>query len=299
MNSRYKYFIYLSFVFLLIALYNANYLKVPRIVVFPAIFGSLIFLFLGFICVAIVWEQILRKSDYSVSISESLAGIGLSIFSKYIPGKIWMIIGRAAYIAEKKSLPLGELTFFSLKMQLIASWIGLICGAFGLFLIGGLHIWGWLILFIWIVLTIVIFSNIGHSSAESFIRKILRKNITIPKLSIKFTCELLPWVIVNWALWSIGFYLLVLSLSPVDVLLSVGLGFPLSVTLGVMSLIAPGGLGAREGVMVGYLTLAGLSMPQAIAISVAARLWFLVGEVFIFIIGIIADQYLNPQLRDS
>jgi len=60
-----------------------------------------------------------------------------------------------------------------------------------------------------------------------------------------------------------------------------------------MAFIAPGGLGVREGVMVGYLTLAGLPIAEAVTIAGASRLWFLVGEAFIFTVGWLADRRLN------
>jgi len=52
-----------------------------------------------------------------------------------------------------------------------------------------------------------------------------------------------------------------------------------------MALIAPGGLGAREGVMIGYLIFAGIPAIEATTIAVVSRLWFLLGEIFIFILG--------------
>ena len=45
--------------------------------------------------------------------------------------------------------------------------------------------------------------------------------------------------------------------------------------------------------MVGYLTLAGLPIAEAVTIAGASRLWFLVGEAFIFTVGWLADRRLN------
>lgn len=293
MKKWFKYFVYLSIFFLVTVLYRADYLKIPSIITPSALMISLLFLFSGFIIESIIWKQLLIKAQYDVGFYECLAGNGLSIFGKYLPGKVWMIIGRAAYLVERKALPLSELSIISLEMQFIYSWFGLIFGAIGLFCLGGLHIWGWLILFLWLGLTAVIFSNVGHSSAEYLIKKTMEKSITVPKLSIQSTIELFPWFILNWAIWSISFYYLVSSLSVLDVSPTVGLGFPLAITLGVMALITPGGLGTREGVMVGYLMLVGFALKDATTISVVARLWFLCGEIFIFIAGVIADRCLR------
>ncbi len=290
MKLWYKYLIYLSFVFLAVALYSADYLRIPQIFSGPVLVASFLFLFAGFISDAISWKRILKKSNYHVALSECLAGFGLSIFGKYIPGKIWIVVVPAAYIAEKTHYPLGKLSAITLNAQLVILWIGLIFGATGLFLLGGLHLWGWLILFLWLGLTVVIFSKLAHGSAQHLARIILRKDIKLPRLSIKSTLSVMPWFVVIWVLYSMGFYMLAMSLAAMDVSWTVGLGFPLASTLGTMALITPAGLGVREGVMVGYLTLAGLPVGEAITIAVASRLWFLVGEAFIFIVGWLADK---------
>jgi len=290
MKSWYRYLVCLSLVFLAIALYKADYLKLPQISSYSVLIISFIFLFGGFISDAISWKQILKHSNYHVDLGECLAGVGLSIFGKYVPGKIWTIVGRAAYVAEKNHYPLSKLSAISLNAQFIALWLGLIFGAIGLFLFGGLYLWGWLILFLWLGLTIVIFSKLAHGSAERVIKIALRKDIQIPRLTIKSTLSVMPWFVVLWVFWSIGFYMLVTSLTAMDVAWSVGLAFPLAATLGVIAFIAPGGLGVREGVMVGYLTLAGLPIAEAVTIAGASRLWFLVGEAFIFTMGWLADK---------
>ena len=290
MKSWYKSLIYLSFVFLAVALYNADYLRVPEILSGRVLIASFLFLFAGFISDTISWKQILKKSNYHVALSECLAGFGLSIFSKYIPGKIWIIALPSAYVAEKNRYPLGKLSAITLNAQFIVLWLGLIFGAIGLFLLGGLHLWGWFLLCLWLTLTVVIFSKLAHGGVQHLVRILLRKDIELPRLAIRSTFLVMPWFVALWVFWSIGFYMLVRSLTATDIPLHVGLGFPLSTTLGVMAFIAPGGLGVREGVMVGYLTFAGLPVAEATTIALASRLWFLVGEAFMFIVGWLADK---------
>ena len=297
MNFWHKYFVYISLLFLTVALYNANYLKVPQIFSLPSLIDSFIFLFAGFIANTISWKYILKKSDYHINLKECLAGTGLSIFSKYIPGKIWMVMGRASYIAEKNQLPFGTLSAISLNAQFIALWLGLIFGVIGLFLLGGLHLWGWLILCLWVGLTVVIFSRQAHAKAERAIRIFLRKDITLPRLTVKSTLLVMPWFVAYWAFWSIGFYMLVASLIKMDVPWGVGFGFPLAGALGTMTFISPGGLGTREAVLVGYLTLAGIPVMEATTVAVASRLWFLGGEVFIFILGWITHKRLHKAVH--
>ncbi len=291
-KSWHKYLIYVSLVFLAVALYRADYLRAPRILSVFHLILSFLFLCCGFIMNAVAWKKILEKSNYHIRLGDCLAGFGLSIFGKYIPGKIWMVMGRAAYIAEKSDISLGKLSAVSLNMQFIAIWIGLVFGLIGMLLLDGWHLWGWFIVFLWLFFSIILFSQFAHGKIEHSVKVILRKEITIPRLSPGSTLSILPWFVIYWALWSLGFCLLVTSLIHVDVFWTVGFGFPLAATLGIITFISPGGLGTREAIMVGYLTLAGIPVTDATTIAVTSRLWFLGGEIFIFLFGSIVHKQI-------
>ncbi len=125
---------------------------------------------------------------------------------------------------------------------------------------------------------------------------VFHKNIEIPILDFYSTVRLLPWICLYWILWSFGFYYFVSSMTMMEIPLSGGLAFPLSASLGIAAVIAPGGLGVREGIMGIYLKLVGLSLAEAATVAVAARLWFLTGEVFFFITGVVADRWARPSL---
>ena len=299
MKSWYKYLIYVSLGFLAVALYKADFLVVPRVFSILGLVTSFIFLFSGFLVNARTWNQMLLASNYEVAWNECVAGFGLTIFGKYIPGKIWMILGRAAYISEKRQYSLGALSAVSLKTQFIAIWCGLIFGMIGLFLQGGWHPWSWMVLLLWMLLTLVIFSRFLQEKAELLIRKLLRKEVALPKLSVSATLPAIPWFAGYWALWSIGFYLFASSLTDLWLPWTVGLGFPLAGTLGIITFMSPGGLVTREAVLIGYFTLAGFPLVDATTIAVTSRLWFLVGELFIFIIGWIAHKHRSKFVQSE
>jgi uncharacterized membrane protein YbhN (UPF0104 family) len=219
--------------------------------------------------------------------------MGLSVFGKYVPGKFWLILGRAAFIAERRRAPIGEVSTASLNDQFIGLWGGLLLGTIGLLWVGGIRLYGWLTLFAWLGMTLLVFSPLVHRLAEVLLSTLLRRTIKIPVLDLKSTMQVLPWVLGYWAAFAVGFYLMVRALSPPPIPLSVGLGFPLAGSLGVLAVMAPGGLGVREGIVVGYLTLAGIPLPQALTVSVASRLWFLLGEVTFFVSGVVANRRLG------
>lgn len=297
MKSWFNYLVYISIVFLLIALYKADYLFVPHIFSFPALVGSFFFLFIGFIMHAVCWHKILKITGNHVSLKSCIAGTGLSVFGKYIPGKIWTVVGRAAYINEKYDIPLGKLSAISMNAEFIQYWLGLLIGACGLFVVGGLNIWGWLVLFLWLGLTIVVFSTVVQTMVETLIKKILKKEISILNISVRSTFSILHWFLLFWIFFSIGFYLFIISISSVEIPFIAAFAFPLASTLGIMAIIVPGGIGVREGALVGFLSLSGIPVFQASTISVAARLWFLVGEGFLFVIGYLTIQVGSKGMK--
>jgi len=99
-----------------------------------------------------------------------------------------------------------------------------------------------------------------------------------------------PWFVLAWGLWKVAFYLLARSLVQGNVPWNLGFAFPLACTLGVLAIVMPGGLGVREGVLTGYLVLAGIPVADATTVAVASRLWFLIGELFMFTAGVVANR---------
>lgn len=290
MRNFYKYLVYISLIVLLITLYKSNYLFIPRIYSLTSFFGSLFFLFVGFIALVASWKFTLIESNYHTDMRNCMSAVGLSVFTKYIPGKIWVTVGKAAYHAKTQNYLLGQLSALAVNAQLISLWVGLVLGIAGIFSIKqAIRVW-WLLLAFWIMLTLTIFTRIGHDSLESVVRRISRKKINIPSLGFQSVMKVFPWFLLYWSFWSIGFWQFVRGLSESAIPPSVALAFPLAATLGLLSLITPGGLGAREGVLVVYLKLAGVPLPEATTIALCARLWFLIGEVFIFLLGLLVHQ---------
>ncbi len=275
----YNVLIYISLIFLCIALYRADYLKIPAIQSGPFFVFSVVFLFAGFIGNARAWQKLLKQAGFNTTFKACLASVGLPVFGKYVPGKVWAIIGRSAHIATKNSKDINKLTILSLSDQIIGLWAGLTLGFIGLCLLDGFSLWGWLIAGLWIILTGMVFSSFFSSLVPTLLRFIIRKDITLPHRSIRDIFLLLPLYFGFWLMWAVGFYLLSISIVQTNISVFSGLGFPLSGTIGILAIFSPGGLGVRESIMAGYLTLTGLSLSEVTTIAVTARLWFLAGEI--------------------
>jgi uncharacterized membrane protein YbhN (UPF0104 family) len=220
-----------------------------------------------------------------------LASVGVTIFAKYVPGKVWAVIGRAGYVGERTGYPLSRLSLSSLQAQLLMLWVGLPLGGLT-FAFASEPDWRRLALVslaLWGLLSAVLASDAaGRILTWLQGRLRLETDAVRPVLSLRRLTGALPWFLPGWAAWCAGFALLVTALTGAPPEWSDGLAFVLATTLGVMAVIAPGGLGVREGLLVALLVMLGHTLEVATTLAVVARLWFLAGEALMFAAGILA-----------
>jgi len=285
LKNWFRYIFYASLVFLVIALIRADYLVFPHIHNYLQLSISLGLLFLGFILNGMSWTQVLRRAGFEVSYPEGIASTGLSIFGKYIPGKIWIIMGRAEYLSRKRGFPRKELGSYSFDAQFIALWAALMLGTIGMFWVESYDLYGLSVLLLFILLSLIIYTPFFHRIAEWVASKISGRTISIPKLPFTSVYKLILWFIAYWGCWSLSFYFLASSMVSEPLPIHISFAFGLAGSLGILAVFAPGGIGVREGILTGYLVMAGLDLPTATTIAVTSRLWYLTGEIFIFLMG--------------
>ncbi len=298
MKNWFRYIFYASLIFLVIALAKADFLVIPTIHHPARLILSLLLLWAGFLLNALAWSRLLRQTPYRVGNGEGIASHGLAIFGKYIPGKFWVVMGRAEYLALRSGHSRKDLASLSLDAQFIALWAALLLGTAGMFCVGGTRLYGIGVLTLFVLLSLVIFTPLFHRLAEWFLSKIFRKPVTVPRLPVHKVIRTMCWYLLNWSTWSLAFWFLAASLAADPLPFSIAPAFALGGSLGILSIFAPGGLGVREGVLTAYLSLAGVALQEATTIAVASRLWFLAGEVFIFLVAVFLDRRGKRQGKD-
>jgi hypothetical protein len=299
MKSYFRWFVYGSLLFLAAFVARQDLFVVPEIKSHASAFLSILALFGGFVAGAFAWKTLLARFRLPSSIPECLASMGLSVFGKYLPGKLWIVLGRAEYIAQRRGSPRVTALAVSLNDQLVSIWTGLVMGTACLFLVGGLDRYGWALLVSWLGLSSLILLPWFHNIAEKIIEKIYKRPVHFPSLDLRSFLAVAPWSFVGWSAWSTGFYMLVRALMPEAATPAIGLAFPLAASLGILSIVAPGGLGVREGVLVGILTASGIETTQAVTISVVARGWFVLGELLFFVTGGLAARMCPRNLPED
>ncbi|MFO8128996.1 MAG: lysylphosphatidylglycerol synthase domain-containing protein [Bacteroidales bacterium] len=290
-KNWFKYLVYISLIFLVIALVRADYLIVPHIFNHTYLGISFLLLFVGFLTLCLRWNVILNVSGYHVKTADAIASSGLSVFAKYIPGKVFMVIGKVGYINKKYAYKNDKLFTYSVFDQILAIWTAILFSLFSLNYLKNFQFYVFIAALIWMVLLFFIFSNAPYIFVQWLINKISgRSLVVLPRIHRLSTLRVIPVHLLYWLIMSSAFYFLIASLSSSVYGYDTGFIFPVAVSFGILVLIAPGGLGIRETILVGYLTAAGMEIDEAVTISVASRLWFLTGEVFVFLSGLVADR---------
>jgi len=295
MKNWFRYIFYASLVFLVVALARADYLIVPKIYHPLNLILSLLLLFAGFLFNALAWPRVLRQSPFRVKDREGMASHGVSIFGKYIPGKFWVIMGRAEYLAFRTEHSRKNLASLSLDAQFMAVWTALLLGTLGMFFVGGSKIYGIGVLTLFVMLSLVIFTRVFHKLVQWLLSKLLRRQIEIPHLPLRKALKAMTFYLLSWLTWSVAFWFLAASLAPGQIPFSIAFGFALGGSIGILTVFAPGGLGVREGILSVYLGLAGMAAQEATTIAVASRLWFLSGEIFIFLTALLLDRHSRKR----
>lgn len=262
---------------------------------FPLLLSTLIFVVSYFIQIW-AWYLITLKLGIAISFPETVTSWFYSQLGKYLPGKVWLLLGRY-YFYEAKGKPRKEISialYFEIVTMLLAG--GLLFWASLLFLKGMqldfLKGWSW-----WIGLLFILAFFLLHPRVLGKVfNRILfhfKKDPLIFSISYADILWILFICILTWAVGGIGFYFFVGAVFPVaahHVLFLTGtLAF--SNIAGLLAIFAPSGLGVREGVLV-YLLSSIMPGSVAVIISILTRIWMTLIDI-----GLIGMVYLLGQFQ--
>ena len=202
----YNILIYISFIFLFIYLIRTDFINFNKIQFnYYALAASIILFWIGITMSSLSWMNALKVHNITVSSKDAIISHGLSIFAKYIPGKIWVVLGRASYISNLgHSVKTASLA--SLKEQLIYVWTGIGISIIPVLIYYGIKSLSLLVFGIFILLTIFLFLKPFHNSIIKLINRVFKKDIQIPALRFSENTTIILWCSAYWLIWMVGFY---------------------------------------------------------------------------------------------
>jgi uncharacterized membrane protein YbhN (UPF0104 family) len=200
-----------------------------------------------------------------------------------------MIIGKAMYIVKRYDLNVTTVSMLSAQNQVLALWSGFFVGSFLLFDIKDENTIYWSII-VFTVLTLILWSITKGENISAFIEMRFGKAITIPTIKWAEILKLLPIYLFYWLLLLYAFKFMAESIG-ITLSTYTSSVFVLSAVIGIVAIIAPGGLGVREGIMITILISLGFKNNEVISLSAFSRVWFLIGEVLTFMFCLAVNRF--------
>ncbi len=257
---------------------------------------SIILLFIHFILVCKLSHQIL-VSKKRITFTSYQQIYFLSQLGRYIPGKIWMVVGKFEAL-RRKGFDLYWVTAASfIEMLLMTLGAGIILTSCliitpviqfdiisklaPVFLIFGL------IVLIQSKPFIFLFFHIFQSllkNTERHVTSHLRglNNDSFIIISIGYC--------LSWLIQGIAFYFLIISLKPGVQFSSIYIFTYVAAWLtGFITIFSPSGIGVRESIMIFLLSLS-MSTTEATVVSLLARVWATAIELLITLISVFTDR---------
>lgn len=234
------------------------------------------------------WCLLMKGFGYTVPFRHGFKLAYIANLGRYIPGRIWPIIGMV-YVAEKMKIT---------KVDAVASWsMATLIGLPPSFIAGfvvvllypemlstelakylGASMYFTAALSLVVSVLVVFFPKQTLALINLFLRLIRRPpivfNIAMRDAVGVYLGYLIGWIIYGLAFWV--FLHAVIENPGVPLLVGIG-SFIIAYQIGYLAIFTPGGLGARELVMISLLTP--YLGPIAAGVAVAARIWNTISDI--------------------
>ncbi|MBN2857877.1 MAG: flippase-like domain-containing protein [Candidatus Delongbacteria bacterium] len=258
-------------------------------------FFSVITLFVSLVYPVFVWKYLIRSMGEKINTLSALRIWFISNLGRYIPGKVFQVAG-LVYLTGGEGISRSKAVQSVLYSQITANGLGLFMGLGLLSLNSGegsfpnhFHI----ILILIAVFIMIIWFPALFMRSSNFMLKRMKKETIEQSVSQKSYMIYLILQIINWLLMSLAFLFLISSYTNISLVKEPALMFilPLSWTIGLLAVFAPGGVGVREGAMSYWLSLF-IPIQYALVLPWIYRLLNTMIEIILTVI--FASAYKKP-----
>ena len=232
-----------------------------------------------------------NTTSESVSFLSSWTLFQLSELGKYLPGKVGQFVGMAA-LCRSLEISRDEAIASTLLQLMFRCLLGVFIGIPVLLSPEAREFLQKMRTNLWhnSFRSIALFAALVGLGAVFFI--LLRKRLSSQKVhlqkiipaifSFKKLFRLIVIYLLLWACIGVSFFLFIKSIYPIRIgqLPIISSIYPFAWSIGFMSLITPGGLGVREGVLSIFLTMC-LPPVTATLVALLSRLWVIIIEIIL------------------
>ncbi|UCD94426.1 MAG: flippase-like domain-containing protein [Candidatus Zixiibacteriota bacterium] len=260
----------------------------------PLALLSILLLAAAYVTASQGWRTILYGFGHRIRFHESFRVVYLANLGRYIPGKVWQVIGMVG-LAREVNIPAKiSLASFALvqayalpaSFLLVLIMLGYAAPLQALAVYRDIfYIFMAVVVLIFLIL---FFAPKGLNWALNRILKLFRQEAVQYRPDFKNRLAIFAWYLVTWVFLGLSFHFFVAALiadSGFRVLFSAG-AYIAAYNLGYISFISPGGLGVREGVMSALLAPQ-LGGPVAASIALIHRVWITLAEAVISLLALL------------
>lgn len=258
-----------------------NQLSEEDIVVDPVLLlVSVVLLAMYMLGRALIWHYLTQLFDVAIDLRKSVSAWLWSQLGKYIPGKVFLFLGRLDFY-QRAGKPVAPVAVaFGVEL------VGTFSASIATVLVGVATVdvpemqrWRPLLWMGAVVLTVLLHPRVLQTVIQIVARILKRKSFEV---TLTYG-QLLRFVLlytVNWMVFGAAFLVLVNSFTslPADEFLFVTGAFSFASMVGMVAVFVPSGLGVREGIL-GFFLAQVISTPLALIAALVARIWFTVVEL--------------------
>jgi hypothetical protein len=212
------------------------------------------------------WRRMLAGWGQHLPYKSAAWAWTLSNLGRYIPGKVWSVAGLVV-LAERSGVRRSAAAVSAFAMQAVVLGTGVMLVAIATphaaspILLGGA-----------VVAAVALIGVLAWPRSAQWLGALADSKVPLPPLPLSAILGSSALMLLSWATFGVSFWMLVRGLiSTATVPLPAAMGmFALGYVMGLLAVIAPGGLGVRDLALVGFLTPL-LGSGGALAVSLASR----------------------------
>jgi len=248
------------------------------------------------------WQVILSGLGERIPLGHSIAVFSVTQLGKYVPGKLWFTLGRMS-ILKREGISEAK-TMVSVVVEIILALLAslLLLGMTVLFVPRStIPSSVYLLLLLAPVCVLLVYPRILNGILRFVLRRAGRPVFEL-RLSYLQLLLLTGMYFADWAMQGFGSFLLLNSFYPLSFAkLPVVLGgYAISWMIGFLMLVAPAGLGIREGIFTLILKMV-LPEPIAIISTLLTRVWMTISEaaVALFCLPFLSRRRKNAEETEA
>lgn len=241
---------------------------------------SFVLLLCGLVASAVIWRRVLAAFDHDVALVPLARVWFVSSLGRYIPGKVWQLLGVADMARALGIDAVTSITSLAIYM-LYATLSALVLGVYLFPLGASAALDAPLLVARWVApVALLLLHPALVRGALRIAERLLRRELRPWRGSIVDAATLLAMCVGQWLVYGAAFHAFTASLTDAPIALFPHLvaSFALSFVAGYVVVIAPAGLGAKEGALALLLSSV-MPLGVAAAVAIGARLWTVTGEV--------------------